>query len=188
MQKKIIMLFILFISNSANAEGMFDNTIFGIAFINQSAELEITNSGQVDSGSVTGSGFGLYLDKYVSKKYRFNTTLSYVSYDAFDVAQLMISADYLVPINGQISLFGGVAAGGALQSYTNSSSSDGALGAVYGGQLGGIMFVNDHLMLELGYRFRPTSGIETEIVDQSNTITSTITDLSETYFSILIMF
>lgn len=181
------MLLILFISNSANAEGILDNSIFGIALINQSAERETTSLGQVSSDSVTGTGFGLYLDKYVSRKYRFNATISYVSYDAFDVAQLMVSADYLIPIDGQISLFGGVAAGGALQSYADASFSDGAVGAVYGGQLGGIMFINDHLMLELGYRFRPTSGIETEVLTPANTVIS-ITDLSETYFSILLMF
>lgn len=182
----MLMILVLLISKNTYAEGVFDNTIFGVAFLSQSADIEVTTPGSVVTDSESGSGVGLYLDKYYKRKYRFNSTLSYVTYDNFDIYQLMFSADYLIPVNGRISLFGGVAAGGALQTYSDSSATDGALGAVYGAQLGGIVYINDSLMLELGYRLRPTSGIETEIVN-TGTITS-VTDLSETYFSILLMF
>jgi len=188
MKKVTLMFFILLCSTRVSAEGVFDNSIFGIAFISQSAEIEMTTSGSlVSTESETGSGFGLYLDKYYQKKYRFNGTLSYVTYDTFDVAQFMVSADYLVPLNGRISFFGGLAIGGALQAYSDVSFSDGAGGSVYGAQLGGIMFLSDSLMLELGYRFRPTTGIETEIQNSPGTISS-VTDLSEAYLSILLMF
>jgi len=187
MKKNILLFFVLLLSSNVNAKGVFDSSIFGIAFISQSADIELISSGSVITNSETGSGFGLYLDKYVKRKYRFNGTLSYVTYDAFDIAQLMLSADYLMPINGRVSLFGGLALGGALQAYSDASFSDGAIGAVYGAQLGGIMYVNDGIMLELGYRLRPASGIETEVLSITDTITS-VTDLSEVYFSILLMF
>jgi len=187
MKKIISIFFMLLIANHANAEGFFDKTFFGVAFISQSAELETTTTGTTTSISETGSGIGLYLDKYLSRKYRFNSTLSYVTYDAFDVGQLMISADYLIPLNARVSFFGGVAAGGAIQTFSDASFSDGAVGAVYGAQLGGILFLNNSLMLELGYRFRPTSGIDTVVLNPADTITS-VTDLSEAYFSVLFMF
>ncbi|RDH81165.1 MAG: hypothetical protein DIZ80_13695 [endosymbiont of Galathealinum brachiosum] len=176
--------FILLLSTKANAEGFFDNTIFGIAFINQNVDIEVTGT-NAGSFSDSGSGLGLYLDKYYKKKYRFNSTLSYVTYDTFDITELIFSADYLVPVSPQISFFGGAALGGALQTFSDSSASDGALGAVYGVQLGGIVFINNNLMLEAGYRLRPTS-IETEITGSTDIVT--IDDLSETYISLLLMF
>jgi len=185
--KKVILIFsMLLISKNINAEGVFDNTIFGVSFISQSVDIEVTTTGTVTESTDSGSGFGLYLDKYYKKKFRFNSTLSYIGYDTFDIAQLMFSADYLLPVNSRISFFGGVAAGGALQKYSDVGAGDSALGAVYGVQLGGIAFINDNLMLELGYRLRPSSGIETEVVNTDSIIS--VTDLSEVYFGILLMF
>jgi len=185
--KKIILIFsMLLISKNINAAGIFDNTIFGVSFINQNVDIEVTTTGSVDNNTDSGSGFGLYLDKYYKRKFRFNSTISYIGYDTFDIAQLMFSTDYLLPVNSRISFFGGVAAGGAIQKYSDAGAGDSALGAVYGAQLGGIVFINDNLMLELGYRLRPSSGIETEVVGTGSIIS--VTDLSETYFSILLMF
>ncbi|MCW8934374.1 MAG: porin family protein [Gammaproteobacteria bacterium] len=184
MKKICVLLFLIFTSINVNAENFMDNTILGIAFINQTVDMETTGSALTASDS--GSGLGIYLDKYYKKKYRFNGTFSYVTYDDFDISQLMVSADHLFPVSPEISFFGGVAAGGALQKYTDASVSDSALGLVYGVQTGAIAFINDNIMLELGYRLRPTS-IETEVIAAPGTVV-TINDLSETYISILLMF
>jgi len=184
MKKISVVLFLIFTSINVNAESFMDNTILGIAFINQTVDIEAT--GTTLTGSDSGSGLGIYLDKYYKKTYRFNGTFSYVTYDDFDISQLMVSADYLLPISPEISFFGGVAAGGALQKYSDASLSDAALGLVYGVQTGAIAYINKNIMLELGYRLRPTS-IETEVVISPGTVV-TINDLSETYISLLLMF
>jgi len=184
MKKISLVLFLLFISNNVNAESFMDNTILGIAFINQTVDIEAT--GTTLTGSDSGTGFGIYLDKYYKKTYRFNGTVSYVTYDDFDISQFMVSADYLFPMSAEISFFGGAAIGGALQKYGDASISDAALGLVYGVQTGAIAFINDNIMLELGYRLRPTS-IETEVASLPGSVL-TINDLSETYISLLLMF
>ncbi len=186
MKKVISIVLLLGISVNANAESFFDNAIFGISLINQNVDIEVSSSGSSVTGSDSGSGIGLYLDKYYKRKYRFNSTLSFINYDTFDISQLMFSADYLVPVNATVSFYGGGSLGGALQKYSDSSISDSALGLVYGVQLGSIIYINKKLMLELGYRFRPTS-IETDITSIPGTVT-TINDLSESYFNILLMF
>ena len=184
MKKIYVIIFMLMLSANARSESFFDNTIIGIAFINQNVDIEITGT-NAGAFSDSGSGLGLYLDKYYNKIYRFNGTLSHVTYELFDITELMFSADYLVPVSPEISLFAGAALGGALHKFSDSSASDGALGAVYGVQFGGIIFINNNLMLEAGYRLRPTS-IETEITATADTLT--IDDLSETYISLLLMF
>ena len=175
----------LFVSAKLHAESFFDNSIFGIAVINQSVDIEVSGVGQSATTSESGTGLGVYLDKYYKGKYRFNGTLSYIPYDRFDIAQLMVSADYLMPLNEQISFFAGLAGGSALQKYSDASISDSALGLVYGAQLGGIIYINKNIMLESGYRFRP-ANIETQI--EATSQISTINDMSEFYFSILLMF
>ena len=186
MKNIISLLIFMMLSSSVHSESFFNNTIIGVAFINQSADFTINGPDSVVSGSDSGSGFGLYLDKYYKRTYRLNGTLSYISYSAFDISELIFSADYLYPINSHISFFGGLAAGGAIQKYTASNITDSASGLVYGAQLGAIAYINDNLMLEAGYRLRPTS-IETELDSLPGAI-STVDDLSETYFSILLMF
>ena len=57
---------------------------------------------------------------------------------------------------------------------------------VYGAQLGGIVFISDNLMLELGYRLRLTN-LETEISTAPGT-TETIDQLNETYLSLVVSF
>lgn len=174
----------LFCSSALHAENFLDNTILGVAFISQNVDTEISGTGVTTSES--GSGLGIYLDKYYKRKYRFNGTLSYITYDDFDITQLMVSADYLMPVNSSISFFGGGSIGGAIQTYSDASLSDSAIGLVYGVQLGAIGYISKNLMLEAGYRLRPTN-IETDIVTSPGT-TATVDDLSETYISILLMF
>ena len=187
MEKKLIILLMLLITPIAQAESFFDSTIIGIAFINQTADIEVTGgAGLIVSGSESGSGMGLYIDKYYERQYRLNATLSYVGYDNFDIGQLVFSADYLFPVNEDISFFAGAALGAATQKYADASVVDSALAGVYGLQAGGIVYINKYIMLEAGYRYRPTN-IETEIVGIPGAI-STVTDLSETYLSLLLMF
>jgi len=85
-----------------------------------------------------------------------------------------------------LAVFGGVAAGAAGQKYSDSSFSDMSLAPVYGAQLGGIMFVSDSLMLELGYRLRLTN-LETEITTIPASI-DTVDQLNETYLSLILSF
>jgi len=176
----------LVIAPVAQAESFFDNTIIGLAFISQSAKIEVSGAGQDISFSENGSGLGLYIDKYYNRIYRVNATLSYVSYDNFDIGEIIFSADYLLPVNESLSFFGGAALGAATQKYTNAGVSDSALSAVYGLQAGAILYVNKYIMIEAGYRFRPTN-IETELAATQSDI-STVTDLSESYLSLLLMF
>jgi len=186
MKKLISILAFMLLSAPAYAESLLDNTILGIAFINQDADIKISGPTTSASVSESGSGFGIYLDKYHKRKYRFNGTLSYITYDDFDVMQAMLSADYLIPVNGTVTFFAGASGGGALQQYSDASFSDSSLGFVYGAQAGAIAYINKNIMLELGYRARPTS-IETEIESSPGT-TTTVEDMSETYFSVLLMF
>jgi len=184
--KKFFLLLILFsISTSGRGANFMDNTVIGIAFINQSVKMELTGPNISVSDSASGSGFGIYLDKYYKRNYRFNGTLAFFGYSGFDITELIFSADYLLPMNDNITLFAGLALGGALQKYNSASLTDSALGGVYGAQLGAIAYINKNLMLELGYRYRPAS-IETEI--SGTNLVNTINDMSESYFSILLMF
>lgn len=188
MKKLISILAFMLLSTStpAYAESILDNSILGIAFISQDADIKISGPTTSANVSESGSGFGIYLDKYYKRTYRFNGTFSYITYDDFDVVQAMFSGDYLIPINGTVTMFAGAAAGGAMQQYSDASFSDSSLGFVYGMQAGAIAYINKNLMLELGYRARPTS-IETEIESSPGT-TTTVEDMSETYFSVLLMF
>ena len=167
-------------------ESFFSNMSLGLVFIGQSVDVTNKNGATSTTKSESGSGIGIYADKYIDGNYRLNGTLSYVSYDNFIITSLTASADYIVPLNPSFALFGGLAAGGAGQKYSNSSFSDMSLAMVYGAQLGGIVFISDNLMLELGYRLRLTN-LETEISTAPGT-TETIDQLNETYLSLVVSF
>lgn len=167
-------------------ESFFSNLSYGIMFISQSVDVTNNNGTTSVTNSESGSGIGIYADKFYKQQYRFNGTLSYISYDNFIITSLTAAADYLVPVSANVALFGGLAAGGAGQKYNSSSFSDMSLALVYGAQLGGIMFVNDNLMLELGYRLRSTS-LETNIATTPAS-TDSIDQLNETYLSLIVSF
>lgn len=167
-------------------ESFFSNMSLGLVFIGQSVDVTNKNGATSTTSSESGSGIGIYADKFIDGNYRLNGTLSYVSYDNFIITSLTASADYIVPLNPSFALFGGLAAGGAGQKYSNSSFSDMSLAMVYGAQLGGIVFISDNLMLELGYRLRLTN-LETEISTAPGT-TETIDQLNETYLSLMVSF
>ncbi|TNF35991.1 MAG: hypothetical protein EP315_04865 [Gammaproteobacteria bacterium] len=178
--RRVIILFGLLLSVSQTLYA--DNLMVGVAVINQEVDIKLsTGSTQTEDGS----GFGIYADYYYQGKYRFNGTFSYVDYTDFYITTATLAADYLIPINPNVTLFAGVAGGGAGQSYSDASATDMAIALLYGVQFGGIMFVNEHLMLELGYRIRSTD-LETEFTN--TTTTATVEDMNETYLSLIVMF
>lgn len=170
----------------AKEESFFSGLSYGIMFISQGVDVTNDTGTASTTRSETGTGIGIYADKFYQNTYRFNGTLSYVSYDNFMITSLTAAADYLYPINANVALFAGVAAGGAGQKYSDSSFSDMSMALVYGAQLGGIMFISDNLMLELGYRLRMTS-LETEILTTPAS-TDSVDQLNETYLSLIISF
>ena len=175
--------------NTASAselmDELFSNLLIGVAVIDQSADVTISNGTTSTTTSEDGSGFGIFADKYYKGKYRFNGTFNYVDYDDFYIASIIAGADYLIPYNANITFFAGGAAGFAMQSYSDASVTDSSMGLVYGVQAGGIGYVNKNLMLELGYRLRPTD-LETDF--ETTGATGTVDELSEMYLSILLMF
>ena len=190
MLRSLIAVCILGLSiNTAQAgdlmDELFSNLLIGVAVIDQSADVSMTSGTTTTTSSEDGSGFGIFADKYYKGKYRLNATWNYVDYDDFYISSLTASADYLFPYNANITFFTGGTIGGAMQSYSDASVTDSAVGLVYGVQVGGIGYVNKHLMLELGYRLRPTD-LETDF--EATGATGTVDELSEMYLSILLMF
>jgi len=167
-------------------ESFFSNLSYSIMFISQSVDVTNTIGSTSTTGSEKGSGIGISAEKFYKNRYRFNGTFNYVSYDHFAITSLTAAADYLMPVSSTLAVFGGVAAGAAGQKYSDSSFSDMSLAPVYGAQLGGIMFVSDSLMLELGYRLRLTN-LETEITTIPASI-DTVDQLNETYLSLILSF
>ena len=159
---------------------MADNLLIGIAVINQEVEQQLATGGTVTDD---GSGIGIYADYYYKSQYRFNGTVSYVDYTDFYIATATAAADYLIPVNANFTLFAGATAGVASQSYSDSSASDMAMAPLYGVQVGGIVFVTNNLMMELGYRIRATD-LETEFPAQ----TVTIEEMNESYLSLILSF
>ena len=166
-------------------------TMYGVSLISQkiTQDLKLTGGSSTES-SETGSGIGLYADLFYKRHYRFNGSVSYSSFDNSKILSLMASADYLFPINYNISLFSGFTIGGALLTFNDSGLSDGSIGSIYGLQLGVISTLPYGLMLELGYKIRP-ANFETEITDPTTgaaVATSTVTELNETYLNMTYRF
>lgn len=186
MKKLIFSLLFVLVTNNVQAEGILDDTVFGVSLIHQNVNLSVNDSATTVNTDESGTGFGIYLDKYYKRKYRFNSTFSYVGYDVFDLAELSVSADYLVPYNQQISFFAGLSAGAGMQKYTDSGIADASYGLTYGAQIGGIAYVNSHLMVESGYRHK-LSNIKTDVLSASN-MDITLDEVDELYLSLLLMF
>lgn len=91
-----------------------------------------------------------------------------------------------MPLSRQFSLFAGVSSGAAVQQFPEAGVSDSSFGLLYGGQLGGIYYLNKHFMAEMGYRLRLTS-LKTEVNDVNNSRIE-FDQLDEMYISLLVMF
>lgn len=179
---RLILFLLLTIPTCSYANYFDDNYIFGTSLIQQYVDIESAANG---SSSDTGIGIGLYLDRYYKQKYRFNSSLSYVSYSQFDITGITVSADYLFPAATQFSLFAGASIGAALHKYDEGSFSNSAADAIYGIQLGGIKYLSDNYLIELGFRLKVTDLIIATTLPASKT---TINNLNEIYFSVLFMF
>ena len=178
----------LLLSSASQADQLF----YGIALINQQLTQDVTTISTASTTTVkdTGSGLGFYADYYYKGSYRFNGTLSYVDYDAFNTISLTASADYLMPVDSSLTFFAGVTAGGASIKFDSASVNDMSVGTLYGIQAGAIVFLPNGIMLELGYRLR-SADIETDILNPTTKAleaTSTIDELNETYLNLIISF
>ena len=184
--KKLVVTLMLFVASmTVQAGNILDNAIFGVSVLSQDTNLVVKLPTSTVNVEESGTGISVYFDSFYRSKYRFNTALSFVSYEVFDFASLTVAADYLFPYNQQISFFAGGSAGGGMQQYTDTSISDSSFGLLYGVQFGGIAYLNKQIMMELGYRHR-IADIETEI--DSIAGTTLIDEQSDLYLSFLLMF
>ena len=176
------LLLLLSFSSPVQAGYFEDNYLFGASYIQQYANLKAERG----SASETGNGFGVYLDIYVKHRYRINSTLGYIHYNAFDITEMTFSVDYLFPIKTSVSAFAGIALGGAHQKYRDTSLSDAASGKIVGVQIGAIKYIDNSHLLEVGFRQR-NADIRT-IVDSIPVSEITLENLNEAYISVLFMF
>ena len=186
MKKLISVLFLSLFFSHAHAGSVLDDVVFGVSLIRQDVNLQINSPGSKVSLNESATGFGVYVDKYYKKKYRFNSTLNYVAYDLFDLVGLTVSADYLVPLNQEVSFFAGLSGGAGMQKYNDVSISDASFGLVYGAEIGAIAYVNSNLMIESGYR-KKLSNIKTEVKSASD-MEAELEEINEFYFNFLLMF
>lgn len=182
--KTLLSLCILMcVSTSAQANYFNDNYIVGASFVQQYADLR-SDTGLSDSSS--GSGVEIYLDKYILHKYRLKSSLGYIKHSRFDVSELSLGADRLIPLQTTVSAFIGISAGLTTQKYNNASFGDSASGGTYGIQFGAIKYINNAYLLELGLRLRH-ADIDT-VINTTPQTTNTIDRLHQVYLSVLFMF
>jgi len=172
-------------SFALSAEGFLDDLSFGVSVLRQQSSLTLTTANSTRYTD-DATGIELYAEHYHKGKYRYKGSFAYIAYDDFDITEAVISADLLMPLNPQFSLFAGAASGAALQQFPEAGVSDSSVGLIYGGQLGGIYYLNRHLMAELGYRLRLTS-LKTEVNGESNGQIE-LNQLDEIYISLVLMF
>lgn len=173
-------------STVLSAEGLLDELSFGVSVLHQESSLNLKTTGNNISYTDDASGIELYAEHYYQGKYRYKGSLAHISYDGFDITELVVAADYLIPLNAQFSLFAGGATGVVLQQFSDTDLSDSSSGLLYGVQMGGIYYLNKHFMTELGYRLRLTQ-LKTEVSDVNNSRIE-LDQLDEIYISLLWMF
>ena len=186
MKKLISILFLSLFVSHTQAGNILDGAVFGVSLIRQDVNLAIDIQGSAVSSNESATGMGVYIDKYYKRKFRLNSTLSYVAYDSFDLAALTVSADRLIPLNQRVSFFAGLSGGAGMQKYNDVGISDASFGLVYGVEIGGIAYVNSNLMIESGYR-KKLSNIKTEVTSVSGMVVD-LDEVNEFYFSFLLMF
>jgi hypothetical protein len=173
-------------SISLSAERFLDDLSFGVSVVRQESSLTLTTAENNTRYVDDATGVELYAEHYHQGKYRYKGSFAYIAYEGFDITELVVSADYLLPMSPQLSLFVGGSSGAVLQQFPEAGVSDSSLGLLYGGQLGGIYYLNKHFMAELGYRLRLTS-LKTRVNDVSNSFIE-FDQLDEVYISLLLMF
>lgn len=170
----------------SSADGLLDELSFGVSVVRQESSLSLKTAGNTISYTEDATGIELYAEHYHLGKYRYKGSLAHIGYDGFDITELVVAADYLIPMNAQFSLFAGGAAGVAVQQFSDTGLSDSSSGLIYGVQLGGIYYLNKDFMAELGYRLRQAS-LKTEVAGVSNSNIE-LDQLDEIYISLLLMF
>ncbi|MCW8853749.1 MAG: outer membrane beta-barrel protein [Gammaproteobacteria bacterium] len=180
MYRTIALLLLLLLATNSYASKLF----WGISAISQKIDITLDDGITTTRTTDDATGFGIYADSYYQNKYRLNGTLSYIDYSSFSITSATVSADYLLPVNAQATIFVGATIGGASQTYSNSGIGDSAFDALYGLQTGAIMLISNKVMLEAGYRLKFT-GLETEFT--GTTIMSTVDELNEAYISLTIL-
>lgn len=183
----LLLAILLSIPSIALSAGSFLGDLsYGVSVLRQESSLTLTTAGNRIGYTDDATGIELYAEHYHQGKYRYKGSLAHIAYDDFDILELLIAADYLMPVSPQFSLFAGGATGVALQQFPDAGLSDASSGLLYGVQLGGIYYLNKHFMTELGYRLRLTR-LETEVNDASNSRIE-LDQLDEIYISLLLMF
>jgi len=165
---------------------LLDELSFGVSVVRQESSLSLTTAGNNIGYTEDATGVEFYAEQYHLGRYRYKGSLIHMAYDGFDITELVVAADYLIPMDTQFSLFAGGAAGVAMQQFSDTGLSDSSSGLLYGVQLGGIYYLNKHFMTEFGYRLRQTS-LKTEVADASNSRIE-LDQLDEIYISMLLMF
>ncbi|HEY9200117.1 MAG TPA: hypothetical protein VIQ81_00855 [Gammaproteobacteria bacterium] len=182
----LLVLFAVTPSFALSAERFLDDLSFGVSVLQQESSLTLTTADNNTRYTDDATGIELYAEHYHQGKYRYKGSFAYIAYEGFDITEAVVSADLLMPLNPQFSLFAGAASGAALQQFPEAGVSDSSVGLIYGGQLGGIYYLNRHLMAELGYRLRLTS-LKTEVNGANNSFIE-FDQLDEIYISLLLMF
>lgn len=173
-------------SIALSAERFLDDLSFGVSILRQESSLTLTTADNNIHFTDDATGIEFYAEHYHLGKYRYKGSLVHIAYDGFNISELVIAADKLIPLNPQLSLFVGGAVGTAFQKFTGIDLSRSSSGLVYGAQLGGIYYLNKHFMTELGYRLRMTSL--TTRVNDANKSSIEFDQLDELYISLLLMF
>jgi len=166
---------LLIFCTSIQAGSLLSNLRYGVTLLSQNITFDIDSGTGVQSDSQSSSGFAVYAEKFYHQKYRFSGSVGLVSHTGSKIVTTTLSADYLYPIDGRTALYGGLAAGGAGQQYEGASLSDMSLGLLYGGQLGVLFFINNHLTIDLAYRLR-SANLEANVAANSSLITTTSLD------------
>ena len=186
-QKKryIITLILLVFPILATADYFDQKQLFGISLIHQSAGSNLSNG---SSASNNGTGIGMYFDRYDQQTYRYNNSFNYIQYSGaenFNIIELTMGADFLIPVMMDSSLFAGMTVGAVMQKFSNENITNAAIEPLYGVQFGGIKYLNENFLLELGYRIRATN-LTTN--DDVTNISSNLHELNEFYFNLLFMY
>lgn len=186
MIKFIYIGFLFSLSSVVIAENLLETSTISLSVIRQEIDMVIKGPGSHVDISESANGIGLKIEKPYQNKYRIYAEVALIPYDDFTLAESIVSADYLLPLNSKISFFAGASLGLALQKYDDADLTDGSLGPVAGLQAGGVLDLSRQFLIEAGYRLRSTK-LETEFTGATDTV-ATVDQLSEAYLALVLKF
>ncbi len=184
----LLLLTLLLVAPSTvlSADSFLYELSFGVSVLRQESSITLTTAGNRIRYTDDATGIEFYAENYHQGKYRYKGSFAHIAYDGFDITELVVAADYLMPVSPQLSLFAGGSTGIAFQRFPDAGLSESSSGLLYGAQLGGIYYLNKHFMAEMGYRLRLTS-LKIEVNGTNNSLIE-FDQLNETYISLLLMF